>query len=140
VAGLFTHLLGLDGKPCGTIARRLKSEWGARLRTIDSDAFRDLETEIGAGAAQAGLRWVAISENLASGQYDMLIDLLIDQNKSVMQFRGGAPWIDKQDGRLRVRFREEQGALPGRDELPHMWRFPYFLDSLLNVTLALRDE
>jgi hypothetical protein len=140
VAGLFTHMLGLDGKPCGTLARRLKSEWGSGLRTINSDSFRELQGEIGAGDTQAGARWVAIAEGLARGQYDALVDLLIDQNKSVMQLRGGAPWIDKQDGRLQVRFREEQGDLPARDELLQMWRFPYFLDSLLNVTLALKDD
>ncbi len=57
-----------------------------------------------------------------------------------MAARGGAPWIEQRGGKLQVRFRDEQGALPSRDEIAAAWRFPYFLDSLRSVAAALSDD
>jgi hypothetical protein len=52
---------------------------------------------------------------------------------------GTAPWVDLDNGRLRVRFREDDAAvLPKRVELPGYWRHSYFLDSLRAIALALR--
>ena len=44
------------------------------------------------------------------------------------------------DGRLDVRYRGEEQLLPERDELPLLWRNPYFLDSLRQITWQLEDE
>ena len=57
-----------------------------------------------------------------------------------MAARGGAPWIEKRQGKLHVRFRDEQGSLPHRKRSPHFWRFPYFLDSLRSVAAALKED
>ena len=46
----------------------------------------------------------------------------------------------KQAGKLNVRFRDEQGSLPKQHELPAMWRFPYFLDSLRSVAGVLKES
>jgi hypothetical protein len=67
-----------------------------------------------------------------------LVTLLIQQNKAVMQARGGAAWIEEQNGKLRVRVAEERGILPDRKELADLWHFPYFLNSLRSVAFALK--
>ncbi len=140
VAALFTYLLGLDEKTVKSVAARLKDAWGAGLRTIAVADFRELHAELSAGETGAGDRWIAIAETLALGDYESLLSLLIEQNKSVMAARGGAPWIEVRQDKLHVRFRDEQGALPAQSALPALWRFPYFLDSLRNVADALKEK
>jgi hypothetical protein len=77
---------------------------------------------------------------LADGDYGRLIELLLAPNADVMSQRGGAPWIERRAGRLYVRFRDEQGALPDRTDLPRLWRFSYFLDSLYSVAAQLEQS
>ena len=138
VSVLFTYLLGNDGKSIGAITARLREEWGTGLQTIDSEAFREMRGELGGGDSATADRWVSIADELCAGAFGNVLDLLIEQNASVMVSRGGAPWIEKQDGKLRVRFRDETGRLPKRDVLESLWRFPYFLDSLRTVARTLR--
>jgi hypothetical protein len=102
--------------------------------------FRELRGEVGGDDLVVGDHWVSIADALAGGDYETLINLLIEQNKHVMLKRGGAPWIEKRYGKLHVHFAEEKGPLPQRDELASMWRFPYFLDSLRSVAAALREN
>jgi hypothetical protein len=89
-----------------------------------------LRVELGHDDAPTGDRWVGIARAFAGGDYSQLIKLLVDQNKSVMAARGGAPWIEIQDGKFSVRFRDEMGALPMKFDLPQLWRYPYFIPSL----------
>jgi hypothetical protein len=65
---------------------------------------------------------------------------LIEQNEATMQTRGGAAWISDRQGQLHVRVRDEQANIPEREELKTLWRFPYFLDSLLAITSELRAK
>ncbi|MGE0552573.1 MAG: hypothetical protein AB7R55_04000 [Gemmatimonadales bacterium] len=136
-SAVFEYLLGLDGQPTGTTTKRLSSEWGNGVRSIDAAAFEELRAEIGLDDGPTGDRWVGIAAALARGEYSDLLDLLLEQNASVMSARGGAPWVERRAGRLYVRFRDEQGMLPERAELPTLWRFPYFLDSLRVVTATV---
>lgn len=137
-ASLFNYLLGLDGKSLSSIVKRLESEWGSGLKAVVPNEFRELKAELSAGDEVTGSRWIGIAESLAQGQYTSVVTLLIDQNKSVMAARGGAPWIERQNGKLQVRFRDEQGSLP--KETTTLWRFPYFLDSLRSVTATLQEK
>lgn len=141
-AFLFSHLLGCDTMPTRDVASRLKhpNTWGRRLATINTAEFGALKAEIGAGDNEAGQRWCDIGEAMAEGGYEQLIALLVEQNKAVMQARGGAAWIEAQDGRLQVRVMDEGGDVPGRDELDELWWSPYFLNSLCAVSYALKEE
>ena len=38
------------------------------------------------------------------------------------------------------RIAEERAHLPKRHQLPHLWRFPYFLNSLYTIADTLREE
>jgi hypothetical protein len=140
VSVLFTHLLGLDGKSVDVVRKRVRDAWGAGLRTVDPTAFGELRGEIAADDAATGDRWVAIADAVATGEYATLVDLLLAQNRAVMTVRGGTSWIEKRHDRLHVRFRDEQGRLPLRDDIPKLWRFPYFLDSLRNVASAVKED
>jgi hypothetical protein len=137
---LFTHLLGLDGKSMESTTERLREAWGGGIRTVEHPAFSEIGNDIAGGDSVASARWIAIAETAALGRYDKLIELLMDQNKEVMSARGGAPWLEKRAEKLHVRFRDEQGQLPSRDELPHLWRFPYFLESLRRVAVAVKED
>jgi hypothetical protein len=139
---LFVYLLGLDGKSLGEAVQRLREAWGpSGPRTLDLEAIRELRAEMGEGAKEVGDRWVAIAEAAAQGEYAALIEALCDQNRWVMAARGGAaPWLEKREGRLHVRFRDERGELPQREELPMLWRYSYFLDSLRAVAYTLKED
>jgi hypothetical protein len=139
-AALFTHLLGLDGKAVTTVVDRIRAEWGLSVRSVSPQDFRELKTELGAGDAMTAERWLGIADSLDTGEYGELIRLLIEQNAHVMATRGGAPWIELESHKLRVRFRDEQGKLPQRATLCLLWRFPYFLDSLRTVSFSLKEK
>jgi hypothetical protein len=140
ISALFSHLLGLDGREVDFVVKRVREEWGSGLRTIALDGIRELTPEFGGADIDVGERWVAIAEAAASGQYGVLLDLLIKQNRWVMEYRGGAPWIEQRDRRLHVRLRDDEGALPSRATLSTLWRFPYFLDSLRQVAIAVKES
>lgn len=137
VSSAFAHMLGLDGKAVNVMTQRLREKWEKGLRAVDVEEFRAVRPEIGANDAATGDRWVAIAECVATGEYDRLVQLMIEQNRSVMAARGGAPWLELRSGKFHVRFRDEREGIPDRQEAARMWRFPYFLDSLRQVTLAL---
>jgi len=139
-AALFTHLLGLDGKAVTTVVDRIRAEWGSGVRSVATQDFRELKAELGAGDTATAERWLGIADSLAAGEYREVIRLLIEQNAHVMAARGGAPWIELDSDKLRVRFRDEQGKLPQQATLGLLWRFPYFLDSLRTVSFSLKEK
>ena len=51
--------------------------------------------------------------------------------------RGGAAWLLVENGKFLVRFRDELGPLPAKDDLPSLWRHPYFIESLRSLTRQL---
>lgn len=141
ISDLFLYLLGCDEVSTVDISKRIKSidVWGNRVTTVDIQEFIELETEFAHGDKEAGQRWMGIAHAMTQGDYGTLVTLLIQQNKAVMQTRGGAAWIEEQNGKLRVRVAEERGRLPVRKELADLWRFPYFLNSLRSVAIVLKE-
>lgn len=137
---LFIYLLGLKGKSISDVVDRIASEWGPKVRSVSPDDFRKLKPELDTGDSTGADRWISICEALASGEYRELVQLLIQQNASVMATRGGAPWLELSSKTLRVHFQDERGTLPKRDTLGQLWRFPYFLDSLRTVAISLQEK
>lgn len=140
---LFWFLLARDGATVDEVATSLRGAWGPRLPSLNVAGTQALGSEI-AGApgadAAAGERWVRVGERLHEGDYAAVVRLLLEQNRQVMRARtGAAPWIEEQEGKLVVRFRDETGGLPAPDDLPVLWRFSYFLDSLRTVALAVKE-
>jgi hypothetical protein len=140
-SALFTHLLGCHEVTLGELAKRVRRAWGSNVSTLAIGDLPALQAELGGGDEATGQRWLAIAHAMSGGDYLELIRLLVAQNRSVMQIRGGAAaWIEEQNGRLQVRMPEERGGLPSKEGLPLLWRFPYFLDSLCAVELALKED
>lgn len=135
---LYGYLLTTTGTSPADVASRLRKEWGPRLATIVVNDVKTLGLELRAVSEEGGARWIAIAEAAASGEYDELLRLLVEQNRHVMASRdAGGAWIEIRDGRFDVRFRDDEGRLPKKDELASLWRFPYFLDSLRTIALTV---
>lgn len=137
MSALFVHLLGLEGKTIDAVVSRLEQQWRGGANSIQAKAFADVVGEIAQDGTHSADRWRRIAQTAYRGEYRALISLLVEQNAAVMDARGGAPWISIASGKLNVRFRDEQGDLPGRSELPELWRFSYFLDSLRTVVATV---
>lgn len=133
---LFAHLLGMNGASVPEIVKRLQSEWGPRVPSVDAAAFETLKPKFAYDNGAAGDRWVRISQQLSTGDYEQLLKTLGEQNAAIMKDRGGIPWLELEQGKLRVHYRDERGELPPRQTLPTLWRFPYFLESLRTVSRA----
>jgi hypothetical protein len=139
-ARLFSYLQGFDGKTIDLVAKRVQDEWGSRVRTLNVPEIRELHAELARIREDIADLLIKFAESLVEGEYVNAISLLIEQNEATMQTRGGAAWIVNRQGRLHVRVRDEQGTIPPREELATLWRFPYFLDSLLAITTELRAK
>jgi len=141
-AALFGLLLASDGQTIPELSRVVTRQWGSSVGTIDPDATAALDVELrdSTGDADTGRRWVQLARALVSGEFERALGLLMDQNRFVMKARAGAaPWVDVSNGRVRVRFRDDNaGELPTRAALPEFWRHSYFVDSLRTIAIALR--
>lgn len=137
---LFAYLQGFEGKTIDVVAKRVRDEWGPRVLTLAVADVRTLHAEFTAIRVDIADRWIEFAESLAQGDYASALRLLIEQNEATMQTRGGAAWIVERLGRLHVRVRDEQGTIPAREDVVSLWRFPYFLDSLLAITSELRAK
>lgn len=133
---LLTYLLGLEGSSLSKVSQRLRDQWGNGFPSVDLEGFEALRTEIGKDSASVASRWIEIARSLKEGDYEQLVRGLVDQNQHVMKDRGGLAWIEIANKKLVVRFRDEQGVLPTKTSLPTLWRFPYFLDALRQISRA----
>jgi hypothetical protein len=139
-ARLFAFMQGFDGKAIVAVGKIVRDEWGPRVQAVNVASIRELRYEFAEIREDISDRWIGFAETLGQGDYVAALRLLIEQNEATMQARGGAAWISEESGKLIVRVRDEQGGLPSRIELANLWRFPYFLDSILAITSQLRPN
>ncbi|MFJ6154544.1 hypothetical protein [Micromonospora profundi] len=127
---LFSYLLGRNGAHLAQVVTDLRSSWGDRIQSIDPLAASSLPSQ----------EWLRITEALAYGDYPQLIRALAERNATVMRERGAAlAWLEVTDqDQLRVRFRDESADLPNGDDVPDLWRYPYFIPSLVSMLRAIR--
>jgi len=140
MSALFTWLLGCDKQGLDDVAAKLREAWGDGVRTISLDEVRALRAEFGGNVPEVCDRWMAIAETAATGDYGALVELLVVQSAAVMKARGGSPWVEVRQGRLAVHVRSEKGWLPEQEELPTIWRFPYFIDSMRAIAAGLKEN
>lgn len=136
----FAFLLGRNGQRLPSVGAEITAAWGRRLGFVDVGAIEGLRGPIGEAFRDpdAGQRWAQIAAALASGDYEELLRLLLAHNAAVMQSRSGsAPWACMSAGRVDVRYRDERSDVMTRDDLPHLWLHPYFLNSLKAVRATL---
>lgn len=143
-AALFEFVLRCDRQRPTEIANEVRCHWGDRLAsTIDPLAVEELWRALPelSNSADGGRRWLQLATALASGRYESAIQLVLEQNATVMSARSSfAPWaVVREDGCVQVKYRDEQlGRLPSADELPMLWRHAYFIESLRTVASSLR--
>ena len=64
---------------------------------------------------------------------DALVDIL-ELNRVVMEQRGGAPWVEMEEGdTLRVRVQSETAELRDQNDLETGWDYDYFLNSFIRM-------
>ena len=134
---LFGFIQGLAGVTLDAAIKRIKDRWGARIKTIDPARFEELRPQLSKVRAETAENWIRIAAGLSAGMYGDVIQRLIEQNKATMELRGGAAWIELRAGAFHVRLRDEAGDLPSAEELPNLWRFSYFINSLQLITTTL---
>jgi len=143
-AAVFDFMLGSEGQTVNELARTVLEHWGDSMRdTVNANAIADFKDEMKYSGedSESGSRWLRISGALESGKYADAMLLLIDQNRFVMNQRGGAaPWIEIKNGSLDVRFRDlATPPLPEKLEIPNYWRHSYFLDSARAIAMGLKE-
>jgi hypothetical protein len=121
------------------IVDSLNEQWSDGSH-IQLDVFRTLGEEIGTAVSSAEVNdlWQRAAACLRECNYDLLIRALVDINRLVMRSRGGAPWIEIKAERLEVNIPGEGSALPDKDALPELWRYPYFLHSIQSIAWQLK--
>ena len=82
---------------------------------------------------------ISAARALRDGDYPDVLKLLLEHNASVMNARGGAPWVTEERGRIQVRLREEGRGLSRKEDLPTLWYNSYFLNSLKTVGSQVRE-
>jgi hypothetical protein len=140
---MFDYVLSCDDQPRTKLAQDITHHWGRIFRdTIAVSDIEALEPELRSFANDdSGARWVGLARALHDANYEDAIDLLLAQNAAVMQARSAAaPWAQMRDGKLLVRFRDQQSTrLPAAEAIPGLWRHAYFIESLRFVAGALQE-
>ncbi len=140
-AYLFSFMLTRDRQPIDRIATEVQAAWVNAARLLSIEDVRELHSHLEAvtNDRTTADRIVAIGEALVRADYADLLRLLLAQNEATMQARGGSqPWAVIENGRVRVRLKDETGRLPAPDELPDLLRHPYFIPSLKMIQAELR--
>lgn len=120
-------LQGKNDESIDTLAQTLQ----AHIQSVALSDEWQHEAELPHRAFLTGLHAAALA-----GDAGAMIRAVLDQNKALMQARGGAAWIET-DGmrKLVVRVRNDQPQDLGiLGELGTGWRYNYFLFSFLSIT------
>lgn len=141
-ARIFAFLLSRETSTVEEVAKTMRETLGKSIQQLDPDRIAELEPLMitASGNKDVAARWVNLAHQLHSGDYAQAIRTLIQQNDFVMKSRKGSAWIEECEGRLAVRFRADSGRLPDAEELPNLWIYSYFLNSLRSVALVLKEK
>jgi len=139
---LFEYLRTKRGMRPDDVAKDIVSLWGDKPPNLDRSLFHNLLPEI---QEKSSIEIAAIIDSchraLSAGEYVDAIHCLLDWNAKVMAERKAGPWVSiSENGRLDVRYPGAEELLPGKDELPSLWRNSYFIDSLKSIIRQLRSK
>ena len=134
MAELFGYVIRQSDRRLSDIEKDVRSAWGKRLSHLKPARVEALGERIAsASSPEAADRIVRMVASLHEGDYRDAMRLGIEHNAEVMKVRGGAPWVVEEDGRLRVRLREEGAGLSDKSDLRVAWYNSYFINSLKTV-------
>lgn len=76
-----------------------------------------------------------LHQHATAGDSLQVISTLLEHNRSIMAGRKGAPWLEWEGRRLKVRVRNDRAQLPEQlDESSLGWHNSYFIGSFLAIT------
>lgn len=137
---IFQYVLTKHGQSLAEVAKSLENQWGKEVPNVDSQRFTELIPEITTASSPAEAKEInGTAQALACGDYQEAIKSIVDWNQAVTASRKGAAWLVLKSGRLDVRYKGGEQALPDGDALPTLWRNSYFLSSLKNITRELKQ-
>lgn len=138
---IFNFVSSRDGQTIESIASEVKSTCGPKLRNIDPAQFAGaLDVLQGEIDTPTHTRLAQLARTLSEGEYPKAISLMMDQNKAVMQNRGGLPWITMKGKSVSVGYKENAGPLPSKDEIPVLWINTYFLNALKSIGYQVEEH
>ena len=139
VMSLFDFMLTCHQRELGDVAKELTDRWGDSVPNIDAERNQDLLCEVNKVWFEAVRGcFDRCQQELSGGNYREALGALLEWHKSVMNNRGGASWVQiGEGGKLDVRYRGAERALPSGHELPALWRNGYFIDPLKAITRQL---
>jgi hypothetical protein len=119
----FDFALECDGQAPGDIALKVHPHWGTvPSTTLDLAATAALEQDLRTWPddSEAGKRWINLAHAFHGARYEDALQIVLEQNAAIMKARSAAaPWAVIREGKLHVRFRDEQPShLPDAAELP----------------------
>lgn len=136
---LFDYLQTQGGQGPADVATHIRDHWGGsvpNLATPLEDILPEIKEVVGSDLGGVMLR---CDQALGAGAYEDAIDALLEWNKLVMAGRKAAPWVQMTSGKLDVRYRGQERGLPGGDDLPELWKNPYFIDALKSIIHELES-
>jgi hypothetical protein len=142
VAMMFGALLAYDGKTVQVVAERIKRAWPNLRGCIDLKALIELKRDfqISPEDVESGERWIYFAMRLAGGDYAAALEEMIQQNAAVMRLRGSDAWVGLREGRLEIRFQDNQAVVAlGERDPGETWLHPFFIDALAAITRELRN-
>ena len=128
---LFNFIMGNDQREVKKLSDEIKKEWGRVFNTVNIGEFSSVAKTLNSVLADESINnLIELSNALHDADYGKAIELLIERNRLIMRDRGGSEWLHLKKGKIDVRFREEYGELPAKQELNNLWVHPYFINSL----------
>jgi hypothetical protein len=136
---LFAYLCARNGHTLPEVVRKLDEHWQREpLPHLPADTWEQIGPEfnhhMGSEIGQCATR---VLEGFQTATWAPAIEGLLLWNELVMRARKSFAWVGITNGKLDVRYQDDERELPSRDELPQVWRNSYFLDSLRLVTKQL---
>lgn len=136
---LFAYLCARNGHTLAEVSQKLDDHWLQEpLPNLSSDTWAQIGPEfderMGKEIGQCATR---VLDGFQTANWARAIEGVLRWNELVMQGRKSFAWVGLTNGKLDVRYQDDERELPSRDELPHVWRNSYFLDSLRVITKQL---
>ncbi len=138
---LFSFLLGRDKRPVAEIAGDIHGQWHKVFGGLEIERLESLGSSLrraGGTDLESERLWLRTAHALQHGDFEDAIRSLCVINAGVMQNRGGASWVQIENGKLRVHVFESSRPLPEASAIGSLWEHSYFLDSLAIVASDLK--
>lgn len=136
---LFAYVCARNGHTLADVSRKLDELWLREpLPNLPADTWAQIGPEFDERMGKEVGRCAAqVLDGFQTASWARAIEGLLHWNDLVMRGRNSFAWVGLTNGKLDVRYQDDERELPPRDELPHVWRNSYFLDSLRVITRQL---